>query len=259
MNCPYCGEPVNHGALVCKTCRRDIGLVVSLTEAKEALERRVHELEAELEKLRPAEGAPAEPPPPPEPPKPPRLVDLLVLFWLLPVALLVGVHYLLVIRFDVSLVWLRSASIVLPAIFGWFLDSRIRARWFVILGAGFAVALPAVLGMSTMVYFTDGSPILPKTAVDWRETFEYIASISLAYLLGSLLLLATHPLLRKATSGRTIQMVTFLITKVTGKKPGPKRDLPLEEKIQRLVKLINLGVSAATAAGAVYTGFKGIL
>lgn len=254
MNCPYCAENVNHGASVCKSCGRDVALVFSLQETKRTLEERVLELEAELEELR---GPPVpEVPVVEEPPKPPGIIDLIVVYILLPTLVLVGAHYLLVIKFDTNLIWLRTASIVLPALFGLMLDRRMRPRWYVTLGFGIVVAFAAVFGMSTMVHFTDGDPILPESRVDWRETLEYTTSISLSYLLGSLILRVVQPikLTGARRNSRMTKLATLIATHVSGKKGEP-----LEQRIQRMVKLIQLGVSVSTALGAIYTGFKGIL
>ena len=253
MNCPYCEEPINHGASVCKTCRRDIALALSLKDANLALEERVHELEAELTKLREADS------PVPvveEPPASPRIVDLTVVYLVVPIILLVAAHYLLVIKFDTSLIWLRAASIAMPAVFGLMLDRKLHPRWFMTLACGAAVAVASVLGMSTMVHFTDGDAILPDSRVAWREMLEYVTSIALSYLLGASLASVAQPM--KIGGGRrnarTAKLATLIATHVAGRKGEP-----LPQRIQRVVKLIQLGVSAATAIGAVYTGFKSIL
>ena len=260
MICPYCMESVSSGATVCKSCQRDFTLVKSLQKEKHDLEDRVVELERELERYRPAgmeegDGAAAEP----APPQPLRPLDVIPIFMLLPIVLLIGAHYLLIIKFDsaYSLIGLRAASIVLPAIFGLVLERRSNPRWFVTLGIGIVVAFASVLGMSTMVNLTDGEPILPKGGHAWRETLEYVASISLAYLLGALLARGFRPAGRSGgrSSGRMRGLATFLVNKVSGSTRGA----PLEVRVQRMIKLINLGVSVATALGAVYTGFKGIL
>ncbi len=253
MNCPYCEEPVNHGATVCKTCRRDISLVLSLRDAKLVLEERVKELETELDELR--ERGPAVPAVE-EAPARPGMIDLAVVYLVVPTVLLVGAHYLLVIKFDTNLVWLRTASIALPAVFGLMLERKLHPRWFVTLAYGVAVAFVSVFGMSTMVHFTDGDAILPDSRVAWRETLEYVASIALSYLLGASLARVAQPmkLAGGRSSGRTAKLATLLATHVAGRKGEP-----LPQRIQRMVKLIQLGVSAATAIGAVYTGFKNIL
>lgn len=255
MNCPYCAENVNQGATVCKTCRRDIGLVLSLQEKNYALEERIQELEGQLAA---GPAALAAEPVVEEPPKKPGILDIVGMYLILPMLLLIGAHYLLIIKIDSkwSLPLLRAASIVLPAIFGLLLDRRLRPRWFVTFGLGLIVAFVAILGMSTIVHFTDGNPILPEGPTDWRETLEYVTSISLSYLLGALLARAARPIrLTPARRGGTAgKLATFLAKHVTG-KPGE----PLDQRIQRMVKLIQLGVSASTAIGAVYTGFKSIL
>lgn len=253
MNCPYCEESVNHGATVCKTCRRDIALALSLKKANLALEERVQELEAELAELR---GPDLTVPAVEEAPASPRIVDLAVLFLVVPTVLLVGAHYLLVIKFDINLVWLRTVSIALPAVFGLMLDRRMHPRWFVTLACGMAVAFVSVFGMSTMVHYTDGDAILPDSRVAWRETLEYVASIALSYVLGASLARVAQPmkLTGGRSNGRTAKLATLIATHVAGKKGEP-----LEQRIQRLVKLIQLGVSATTAIGAIYTGFKNFL
>jgi len=48
VNCPFCLEDVKPGALVCRTCARDIAVPKPLMEANERLTARVAELEAEL-------------------------------------------------------------------------------------------------------------------------------------------------------------------------------------------------------------------
>lgn len=258
MTCPYCLEPVNHGATVCKSCQRDIALVLTLTEAKHALEDRVQELEDELERLRPAEPETVvESPAVEEPSRKLGIVDLVVVYMLLPTLLLVGVHYLLVIRFDTNLIYLRAASIVLPAIFGWVLERKAQPRWLMALGIGVVVAFASVFGMSTMVHVTDGDPILPKGVVAWRETLEYITSIALAYMLGGVLSQGLRRMPARGTrrrGGLADKLGALMARHVTGRKGEP-----IEQRIQRMVKLVRLGISIATAVGAVYTGFKGIL
>jgi hypothetical protein len=257
MNCPYCAEPVSSQATVCKTCRRDIALVTQLKIANLELEEKVHELQEELSRLRP--GGPAEAVPAAEvpPPPPPGLVDLVVVYILVPILLLMGTHYLLVIKVDANLIWLRAVSIVLPALFGALLQRRLRARWYTALGFGVVVGLLAVLGMSTTVHFTDGDPILPRGTVDWRETLEYSTSIALGYLLGALLVIATQPLTAgMRNNGQIAKYVRMAVRMASNRRDTPNT---LEEKVQRLVKLVRLGISVATAAGAIYTGFKNIL
>jgi hypothetical protein len=258
MNCPYCEEPVNHGATVCKTCHRDFSLVMALKTANIALEERIEELEAELEDFR---SAVADEPGAADEAAPPKKtaggIELFILFLLVPILVLVGTHYLLVIRLDANLAWLRAASIVIPAVFGLVLERTQHPRWFVTFGVALVAAFAAVFGMSTTVHFTDGDAILPDSRVAWRETLKYVASIALSYVLGTTLARLAQPLKFPDGRGRSKaqqKLATLMAKHVTGRKGEP-----LEVRIQRMVKLIQMGVSAATAIGAVYTGFKNLV
>ena len=258
MTCPYCMETLIKGATVCKTCQRDVALVLKLRQENHDLEDRVAELETELAKWRPATpDEPVEPVVEAPPRRPLGFFDILVVYFALPTVLLVGAHYLLVVRFDTSLVWLRTASIVLPALFGLMLERRGSPQWYATLGIGIAVAAVAVLGMSTVVHFTDGDAILPDSKVAWRETLEYVTSISLSYMLGAVMLRAVRSL--GAHGARAGSRVTGLATFMVRRLSRSSRGLPLEVRVQKMVGLIRLGVSVATALGAVYTGFKSIL
>ena len=258
MTCPYCMETLIKGATVCKTCQRDVALALKLRQENHDLEDRVHELEVELAKWRPATpDEPVEPVVEAPPRRPLGFFDILVVYFALPTVLLLGAHYLLVVRFDTSLVWLRTASIVLPALFGLMLERRGSPQWYATLGIGIVVAAVAVLGMSTVVHFTDGDAILPDSKVAWRETLEYVTSISLSYMLGAVMLRAVRSL--GAHGARAGSRVTGLATFMVRRLSRSSRGLPLEVRVQKMVGLIRLGVSVATALGAVYTGFKSIL
>ncbi len=256
MNCPFCLEDVKRGALVCRTCARDIAVPKPLMEANERLTARVAELEAELAVAKAAiqsvEGTSAavvaEAPPVP----PPRLIHAFFFYVVLPVLLLVAIHYVLVIRLDARLIWLRAASIVLPAAFGFRFELAWRPHRAVLFAVALGVAVSAVLGMSWVVHLVDGDAILPASAIVWQETLEYVASIALAYVAGSLLGAALRPLhsQRHSLVDRFATMIALGEGGLAGK--------PLEARIERLVKLMKLGISAASAGAAIYTGLKAI-
>lgn len=259
MICPYCMDQLTAGASVCKTCQRDVALVLSLQKANHDLEDRVHELEAELARWRPDAGEEVEEAAPePPPPRPLGVADVLLIYFALPTVLLLAAHYLLIVKIDaaISLVLLRASSIVLPAIFGLILDRRSSPPWFVSLGIGAAVAAVSVLGMSTVIHLTDGDPILPHSKVAWFETLEYVASIALSYLVGMFLSRAVRPLGSRGAraSGRITRFATFLARRMS----RGSRGLPLEVRVQKMIKIMRIMASAATAAGAVYTGFNKI-
>lgn len=218
-------------------------------EANARLTARVAELEAELAAAK--AGMPS-PPAAAEVPsgRPFDLPHVLVFYVALPLLLMIVIHYLLVVRLDAKLIWLRVASIALPAAFGFHFEQAWRPRRPVLLAVAAGVAVAAVLGMSTVVHLVDGDAILPKGHVVWRETLEYVASIALSYVLGSLICAGLWPLHRHRHS--LVDRVATVIAVVGGGTAGK----PLEARIERTVKLMNLGISAATAIGAVYTGLK---
>ncbi|HYC64100.1 MAG TPA: hypothetical protein VEC14_05155 [Reyranellaceae bacterium] len=256
MNCPYCLEPVKPEALVCRTCHRDLAVPKPLMEANQKLSERVAELEAEVARLRrfapepavPAEAAPVEPV---------GVLGAVLYFFLVPSLGLVALHALLVLALDAPLLWLRLASIALPAAIGFWLESRHRASLWLVAILAAATAVAGVLGMSLVVHLIDGEPVLPHTRVVWRETLEYVASIGLGYGLGALLCRVLRPVRRHALPGKggLVDRLAMLIAQ-GDKGASPKT---LELRVERLVKMMNLGISAATAAGAIYTGLKSVI
>jgi hypothetical protein len=253
VHCPFCLAEVKPDALVCRTCTRDIAVPKPLMEANRRLAARVAELEGELAaaKIAAARGAPA----PKAAPAPPLgVVHALVFYVALPILLLVAIHYVLVIRLDAQLIWLRLASIALPAVFGFRFELTLRPRRSVVIAIAASVAFATVLGMSWVVHLVDGDAVLPESPAVWRETLEYVASIALAYVLGSLLCAALRPLHHHRAT--LVDRLATLIALGGGGGPPGK---PLEARIERTVKLMNLGISAATAGGAIYTGLKATL
>jgi hypothetical protein len=255
LHCPYCLEEVKRDALVCRTCARDIAIPKPLMESNARLTARIAELEEQLAAAeaslvrvapRPVAQAPAA--------SSANIARGFFLYVVLPVLLLMAIHYLLVVRLDARLIWLRVVSIALPAAFGFYFELAWRPRWFVLVPVAAVVAIAAVLGMSWIVHLTDGDAILPASAVVWRETLEYVASIGLAYALGSLLCAALWPL-----HGQRNGLLDRLATMIALGGDGVKTGKALEARIERMVKLMNLAISVATASGAIYTGLKATL
>ncbi|MBN9085553.1 MAG: FlxA-like family protein [Reyranella sp.] len=213
-------------------------------EQNQALQAKVEALEAEIAALQ-AEAARHGWSSPTIP-----VVDLRRLmtpYVLLPVALLVAVHFLLVVVLDENLIYLRIATAILPMIFGYALQTGGPARWRVIGGFACLVAFAAALGMSLVMYAAYRNPVWPQQAVEQRELVEYGLSMALAYILGALLAARAVP------GGQVGLLAVFMAANVqrTGK--------PLEQHMERWERIARFAASLVTAAGMIYTGFKRFL
>ncbi len=126
---------------------------------------------------------------------------------LAPSAILLAAHFLITIVLDVSQLYLRLASFIIPLPFGIlaYVISKIGFKGASIFGA--ATAALSVFGMLAVVGFTDGVSILPDSWREWRETFEYGLSIALAFVSGNIM--------------ATIFFVVLPSTIAAGGRPNP--------------------------------------
>src|SRR5262249_35014941 len=177
MECPFCAGDFNEEALACKNCGRDLRLVRPLIEQNVALVAQIEDLQWQVDRARTALEQATSP----------------VTFWLFhsaiyllaPVILLIAAHFLITIALDISPLYLRLASMVIPLPFGFALLwlSHHSIRWSIV--DGILIGLLSVGAMLTVVSFVDKIPVLPESLRDWRETLEYVASIALANVTGS--------------------------------------------------------------------------
>lgn len=175
------------------------------------------------------------------------------------VALLLVAHWLIVVVYDMKLLVLRLASIVLPLgiALAFTVNRRIVLRYEV--PVAIVIALLAVFGMSYVTAVVEKTTWLPENAREWRETIEYVASIALAYVTGVLVSSAWQAHVGRATGrvGETTLKMAQSLAKVSG------HALDTGSKVGKQVKtihdLINTAMPAATAVASVITGVNSVL
>jgi len=253
MECPFCAETVKNEAIACKHCSRDLRLVrpvileiQDVAGELDQLRRELDRVNARLDRLR----------------NPIRyLVIQAVAYVLLPTMLLVAAHVLVTIALNVSPVYLRLASVIIPIPFGFAIYSiqKIGVRGAIIVGI--AAAVVSVTCMLVVTGVNDQVPILPTSWLEWREVIEYSASIALAFVTGNILAVMVFQVLPGTLSqGGRPNAAAFKIARMLGPHVGEEQLRRRARIIQELIRTAGpLAGVLATAIGSVYAGLKGVL
>jgi hypothetical protein len=261
MNCPYCLSDVNEGAVVCRTCSRDLYLfkpmmtkVADLERRldeipnSEAYEKRIAELEAildeqEQKQLKPRASGEA-------------LYDI-VIYLLVPLTILLLAHVLITIVYDTNMIYLRLISMAIPLPFGYFLFKGYQHKifpWF--MGVIF-LATTSVIGMSWITSLVDGSSVWPRTIFEWREVLEYAASISFSFLTG--MLLGGVAFANRQRHRRSVSINPMLRAVATGLGEGKLSPSNLYLLMKNLQEYGATIIALGTTVLSIYAGLKGII
>src|SRR5207302_9482894 len=110
MECPFCAETIKNEAIACKHCSRDLRVVLPVIRDIHTIVTELDKLQRELDRINTQIALFY---------SPVRFVSLFAATYVvLPTLLLVIVHYLLTIEFDLNVSWLRLATLVIPLPFG---------------------------------------------------------------------------------------------------------------------------------------------
>jgi len=122
--------------------------------------------------------------------------------------LLTVTHILVTITFNLSPIPLRIASIIIPLLSGLLAYPLHRVSALGAFVLALLAATVSIFAMLTVTGIHDGVPILPTVWVEWREVFEYGASIVLAFVSGNILGVVIFQVLpRVAQPGRQAERI----------------------------------------------------
>jgi hypothetical protein len=253
MECPFCAESVKQEAIVCKHCSRDLRVARPVMLEVHAIVSELDQLQRELASVK-ARLARAHFPVR-------HLIGDFTCYVLAPAALLVAAHIIVTIVLDVTPLYLRLASVVIPLPFGLALHELRKIGYRGAIGIGIVTATVAVACMLIVTGLNDKVPIIPNTWLDWREVIEYVASIALAFGTGDILgLLIFDVFPRTVSHDGKPNAVAFVIAGMLGQHVGEEQMRRRARRIQDLLRTAGPLVGILiTAGGSIYAGLKGII
>lgn len=252
MECPFCAETIKDEARVCQHCSRDLRVALPVIREIQEVVVELDRLQSRLDQVNTSLAMFD---------RPARFLFLNGgIYVLLPTLLLLAAHYLVVIKLDAPQLYLRIASVIIPLPFGMAAFALSRIGYRGAFGLGVLIAALGVFGMLSVVSYVDGTPIVPSTFREWRETIEYGLSIALSFLTGNILvILVLWMLPNTIASGGKPNAAAYRVARMLGQHVGEETMRRRARRIQDLMQTVGpLGGVVVTAAGSIYTGLKGV-
>lgn len=253
MECPFCAETIKDEATVCQHCSRDLRVALPVIHEIQDIVAELDRLQRRLDQVNTSLAMFD---------RPVRFMFLNGgIYVLLPTLLLLAAHYLVIMKFDWPQLYLRIASVIIPLPFGMAAYAFSRIGFRGAFGLGVMIAALSVFGMLSVVSYTDGTPIVPGSFREWRETVEYGLSIALSFLTGNILvILVLWAVPNAIASGGKPNAAAYRMARMLGQHVGEETMRRRARLIQNLMQTVGpLAGVVATAAGSIYTGLKGIV
>lgn len=268
IKCPYCQFDIPNSAIVCGHCTKELSLVKSMMVQNSALAEELSSLKRQFEELK------SKPPNSsavqnvedaysnqsaevtelsefPEKLCGAKGLAALIVILLMTSFTLVLMHWLLLFVYDVNLLALRIATVVIPLLIGTVSYRKISVHWsFNLLGA-LLMGVSSVFGMLGVTSYLDEVSFLPENIREWREAAEYGFAIASAFFTG--LLIENWRVAHHISLKRSINM-RLLIEK---DKDGRYKAAEWTTQVQSLFTAVAPFVSAGTALISAVRVFAG--